>query len=232
MIKIAIIDDNKGARSAIKNILEFNFVDTFKIEEANSVLSGHKLILEFKPEIVLLDIEMADGSGLDLLALFENLPFKVIFITAHKEYAIQAIKYRPFDYLIKPINPFDLIKITNHLLKQSSSSQSNDKIVIKNHDTTILLEQNEIIRCEADGAYTKIITVSDVHVASKHLKHFEEVLSRTCFLRVHNTHLININFVKIFNRHLQNGIIMTNGDKVPVSVRKVKDISAFLNSLS
>lgn len=235
MKKIAIIDDNKGARSAIKNIIEYNFGDNFKIEEANSVLSGHKLILDFQPDIVLLDVEMGDGTGLDLVELFSQIPFKLVFITAHKEYAIKAIKHRPHGYLLKPVNPFDLIKTINNLLNVSqpiaSNEQTVDKIAIKNHDTTVILDKKEIIRLQAEGAYTKIITLKDTYLASKNLKYFETQLQNSSFLRVHNSHLINTSFIKAFSKHLQKGLIMKNGDKISVSVRKTKDLVEFLNKL-
>ncbi len=236
MQKIAIIDDNKAARDAIEAIITHNFKSTFNTKQANSVLSAYQLIIDFKPDVVLLDMEMGDGTGLDLLALFSEVNFKLIFITAHKDYAIEAIKHRPYDYLLKPINPFDLIRIINHLQAENTSSQSVsnniDKIVIKNQDTTILLDVNDIIRCEADGAYTKIITTETIYTASKNLKHFTDLLEKFNFYRVHNTHLVNVNHIKLFNRHIQTGIIMKNGDKIPVSSRKVKLVSDFLDALN
>ncbi|TBN06717.1 response regulator transcription factor [Hyunsoonleella flava] len=237
MKKIAIIDDNKAVRSSIKNIIEHNFKNSFEFVEANSVLSGHKLITETNPDIVLLDIEMGDGTGLDLVHLFSEIHFKLVFITAHKDYAIKAIKHRPEDYLLKPVNPFDLIKVINTLqneLNTSTSPISNNinKIVIKNQDTSILLDVNSIIRCEADGAYTKIITSETEYMASKNLKHFTDLLEDKNFLRVHNAHLVNANCIKMLNRHTQTGITMENGDKVPVSSRKIKVISKFLEALS
>lgn len=236
MKKIAIIDDNKAARDAIKTILQHNFKNKFEIKGANSVSSGHNLVLEFQPDVVLLDIEMGDGTGLDLIHLFPEIQFKLVFITAHKEYAIKAIKHRPHDYLLKPFNPFDLIKLINELLIENSSLNQlptkSSKIVIKNQDITILLDVKDIIRCEADGAYTKIITVNDEYMASKNLKHFERLLEASKFLRVHNTHLVNVDFIKSFNRHLQSGLTMKNGDKINVSSRKVKEVHNFLTSLS
>ncbi|WP_456437457.1 LytR/AlgR family response regulator transcription factor [Psychroserpens sp.] len=236
MKKVAIIDDNKAARDAIRSSIEHNFKNKFEIKEANNVSSGHNLILEFQPDIVLLDMEMGDGTGLDLIQLFPEINFKLVFITAHKDYAIKAIKHRPHAYLLKPFNPFDLIKIINQLISENKSiEQSNktiDKIAVKNQDTTILIDIKDIIRCEADGSYTKITTHENHYMASKNLKHFENLLKSSNFLRVHNTHLINTNFIQEFNRHVQSGITMKNGDKIPVSTRKTKEISTFLDTLS
>ena len=234
MKKIAIIDDNKAARDALKNILDFNFENTFSIKEANNVSSGHKLILEFQPDIVLLDVEMGDGNGLDLIELFSEITFKLIFITAHKDYAIKAIKHRPYGYLLKPINPFDLIKVINLLIskeKQIGKVKKVEKIAIKNHDTTLLLQTNQIIRFEAQGTYTKVVSENNKLLSSKHLKHFEELLHHSGFLRVHHSHLVNTNFIKSIDRHVQNGIIMCNNDKIPVSARKVKEVNQFLEAL-
>jgi two-component system LytT family response regulator len=236
MKNIAIIDDNKAAREAIFNIIEYNFKNKFELNQANSVSSGHQLIAEFKPDIVFLDMEMGDGSGLDLIHLLSEINFKLVFITAHKEYAIKAIKHRPHAYLLKPVNPFDLIKVINELISEKKpieqSNKTIDKIAIKNQDTTVLIDIKCIIRCEADGSYTKITTLKNQYMASKNLKHFERLLKSSNFLRVHNTHLINANFIQEFNRHVQSGITMNNGDKIPVSTRKVKEVSSFLETLS
>jgi two-component system LytT family response regulator len=88
------------------------------------------------------------------------------------------------------------------------------------------------MRCEADGSYTKITTKDNQYIASKNLKHFENLLESSNFLRVHNAHLINVNYIKEFNRNIQSGITMKNGDKIPVSSRKTKTISSFLDTLS
>ncbi|MEY8848678.1 LytR/AlgR family response regulator transcription factor [Psychroserpens sp. XS_ASV72] len=234
MRKIAIIDDNKSVRSAMASILEHNFKNLFEIKQAQSVLKGHQLILEFKPDIVLLDIEMGDGTGLDLIHLFSNIDFKLIFITAHKEYALKAIKLRPYGYLLKPINPFDLIKIINFILSekpQETTQQDSKKIVVKNQDKSIVLETENIIRLQADGAYTKILTTNGKYLASKNLKHFCELLKESSFLRVHHSHLVNPNFIKTFHRHAQCGLTLKNGETIPVSSRKSTTITSYLENL-
>lgn len=236
MKKIAIIDDNRSVRDALKNIISHNFKKVFEIKEANGVLAGHQLIEEFNPDIVLLDIEMGDGTGLDLVNLFTEINFKLVFITAHKEYAIQAIKHRPYGYLLKPINPFDLIKllkqIQEELVEPKAAVAVKDKIVIKNQDSSVLIDKQDIIRCEADGSYTKIITKEGEFLASKNLKYYCEMLADSNFLRVHHAHFVNTEFIKSFERHLQSGITLKNGDKIPVSSRKVKEILEFLDSLN
>ena len=235
MKKLAIIDDNKSVRSGMASILEHNFKGVFEIRQAHSVLKGHQLITEFHPDVVLLDIEMGDGTGLDLIRLLPDFNFKLIFITAHKEYAIQAIKFRPYDYLLKPINPFDLIRIINVVLSKNFSEpneQNAKKIVIKNQDKTIVLETKDIIRFEADGAYTKITTKNGKYLASKNLKHYTSLLKDSHFLRVHHSHLVNTEFIKTFHRHIQLGLSLKNGEKIPVSTRKSKTILDYLNGLN
>lgn len=219
----------------MSSILGHNFKDVFEIKQAHSVLKGHQLISQFKPDIVLLDIEMSDGTGLDLMHLLTDIDFKLIFITAHKEYALKAIKYRPYDYLLKPINPFDLIKIINVILTENpveSNEQGTKKIVIKNQDKTIVLETKDIIRFEADGAYTKVVTKNGKHLASKNLKHYTNLLEHSHFLRVHHSHLINTEFIKTFHRHVQSGLSLKNGEKIPVSTRKSSVVLEYLNNLN
>ena len=215
------------------SILEHNFKNIFEIKQAHSVLKGHQLLLEFQPDIVLLDIEMGDGTGLDLIDILPHTNFKLIFITAHKEYALQAIKLRPYDYLIKPINPFDLIKIINVILTETptlTTALDSKKVVIKNQDKTVILDAADIIRFQADGAYTKIISKNGKYMASKNLKHYTNLLESSHFLRVHHAHLVNTEFIKTFHRHVQTGLTLKNGEKIPVSSRKSKIILEFLNS--
>ena len=146
MKKIAIIDDNKAARSALRKIIDFNFKNIFEIKEANSVLSGHQLISDFQPHIVLLDVEMGDGTGLDLVNLLTKVNFKLIFVTAHKNYALEAIKHRPYAYLLKPINPFEFVKTINTLLSENIETTSVDKIAIKNQDNIVLVDVADILK--------------------------------------------------------------------------------------
>ena len=232
MKKIAIIDDNKAARSALRKIIDFNFKNIFEIKEANSVLSGHQLISDFQPDIVMLDVEMGDGTGLDLVNLLTKVDFKLIFVTAHKNYALEAIKHRPYAYLLKPINPFEFVKTINTLLSENIETTSVDKIAIKNQDNIVLVDVADIIYCKADGSYTEVITNKKQHLSSKNLKHFESILKESNFLRVHNSHLINANYIESFNRHKQTGLTLKNGEKIPVSSRKIKIISEYLESLS
>lgn len=236
MKKIAIIDDNKGVREGIKKIISYNFKDQFELKEANDVASGYNIITTFKPDLVLLDIEMSDGTGLDLINLFLTIDFKLVFITAYKDYALKAIKYRPHEYLIKPVNPYDIIKIINiissdeHLKEQNSKSLK--KIAIKNQDCTIIINTKEIIRLEAEGSYTKIITKEETHISSKNLKYYTSLLLNTGFLRIHNAHLVNADFIKTFDRYVQKGLLLANGEKIPVSSRRLKVITEYLERLS
>ncbi|MCB9033527.1 MAG: response regulator transcription factor [Chitinophagales bacterium] len=238
MIKLIIIDDSKANRNGLRLMVEHNFPEVFQIDEASGVLDGAKLIRQEQPDIVLLDIQMKDGSGFDLLDSLSDDFFYLIFVTAYKEFAIEAIKQKAYDYLLKPVNPLELIKVLNELItkiqtnKKSSDEEMPSKILVKNQEQTILLNIEDIVYCAAQGAYTEIITKAGRYVSSKNLKHFEKILKSQSFLRVHHSYLVNTYFIKSIERNIQDGLTMINDDKVPIAARRKPAVLKFLNAFN
>lgn len=233
MKRIAVIDDNSAIRKALINMVQHNFPDQFEFEEASGVIEGFSLLKNKNFDIVLLDIEMNDGTGLELIESFREANFRLIFITGHKEYALNAIKLNAFDYILKPVNPLELIKVlTKALEKKKDDSKeivTQQRILVKSHEATTIVEAQEIVRCEADGGYTSVyLSNGNRLLSSKNLRYFEERLDSTIFLRIHHAHLINSNFIKEISRHGNNGVVLKNDDKVPISVRKKSVINDFL----
>jgi two-component system LytT family response regulator len=170
-MRTIIIDDEEKARKTIYNYLSMYCKSAEIVAQGDSVESGYKAIIENKPDLVLLDINMPDGTGFDLLKKFDQIPFKIIFITAYEEYAIKAFKFSAIDYLLKPINPQDLIEVIEKariiidneafglkykafLTNFENKSNSGKKLVLKTSESIYILETKDIIRCEADGGYT------------------------------------------------------------------------------
>ncbi|WP_460218876.1 LytTR family transcriptional regulator DNA-binding domain-containing protein [Psychroserpens sp. MEBiC05023] len=120
----------------------------------------------------------------------------------------------------------------NPNFKPNPQKSTNSKILIKSQDVSELLNINDIIRCEADGTYAKIITTTKTLLSSKNLKYYENILASHDFIRVHNSHLVNVDYIQTFNRQIQDGLQLRNGDKIPVSARKKKAITDFLDALS
>lgn len=241
-MKILIVDNEKEIRQVLVNMVSAFESGQHTIEEAAGVADGLAKIYSFQPDVVLLDVEMNDGTGFDLLGQLSNPGFQLIFTTAHNQYAIQAIKCSAIDYLLKPVDP---VELNNSLQKAKAniSSQTmqkqlavlmeqfagkNDKdrqIVIKDIDKTYFLKINDILYCEAEGSYTKFyLTSSEPVFVSRNLRYYEDLLSPAGFFRTHHSCLVNPAKIKIYDRKTDSGmLILEGGYTVPVSQRK-KDI--------
>jgi two-component system LytT family response regulator len=241
-MKILLIDNEKEIRQVLKDMVIASSKGLNTIEEADGVASGILKINAFQPDIVLLDVEMNDGNGFDLLRQLINPSFQLIFTTAHNQYAIQAIKFSAIDYLLKPIDPVELNnsllkakeqiqhqtlqKQLSVLMQQFSNKPDLDKqLVLKDIDKTYFIKMNDILYCEAEGSYTKFyLTNSEPIFVSRNLRYYEELLSSTGFFRSHYSCLVNPSKIKIFDRKTDGGsLILEGGHIVPVSQRK-KDL--------
>src|ERR1043166_6776789 len=123
MIKAIIIDDIEQARITLKKDLQVYAKDVEVIGEANGVVEGAKLLKNTKPDVLFLDIQMQDGSGFDLLDILKEINFRIIFITASDAHAIKAFRYAAIDYLLKPVDPDELVtalkKLRNENINES-----------------------------------------------------------------------------------------------------------------
>lgn len=240
MINVLIIDDEINSIELISNLLMFSEKEIKIIGSANSVEMGYLAIKNTKPDLVFLDVQMQDGTGFDLLNRLEGFSFKVIFITAHEQYAIKAFKYSAIDYLLKPLSPTDFMlalnkveeKISNEDMRLQLKTLShniseplnqNKKIVLKTLDKIYAVQTSDIIRMESEGSYTTIFLAEGKKITvSKLIKDFEEMLSENGFMRVHQSHLINMNYLFCYEKS-DHMIIMKDESNVPVSTRK-KDL--------
>jgi len=236
-VRIVIIDDEKNVRIVIKKLLGLLSSEYIVVGEAPSVVEGKKVILETKPEIVLLDIELEDGSGFSLLNQLPRLDFKLIFITAYNQYAIKAFKYSALDYLLKPVEPTDLknaidrakerIQSENELKKllQNFEDPKHSKIVVKMSNGTHFINIEDILYCQADGSYAKVITKNGTIFASKNLKHFEDLLEEKSFIRTHQSYLVNKAEIAAIKH---NFAVLKNNTRIPISIRRKPEITALL----
>ena len=178
------------------------------IGEADGVDSGWKIIESKQPQLVFLDIHISGGTGFELLDKFEEPKFKVIFITAYDEFAIKAFRYNALDYLLKPIDPDDLIQAVKRISQQNfstilleqinnlleaSQKKDFDKIVLTTSDGTSFLKLKDIIKLVCDGSYTTFHTQSGEEVTvSKGIKEFEALLPTDTFCRTHQSYMVNV----------------------------------------
>jgi two-component system, LytTR family, response regulator len=235
-MKAVIIDDEKRTRELIAKLIDsFDLnIEAYPIGE--NVESGFKAIEEIKPQLVFLDIQMPDGTGFDLLKMIPNKNFEVIFITAHEEFAIKAIKFSALDYILKPIDPEELrksvekaIESIDHkkeetqfeALSQNMQPSQKRRLVLKTQESVFVVDLDKIIRCEADRNYTSFYLVDQKKIlVSKTLKDYETLLSGHNFLRVQQSHLINLDFVDRYDKGHGGSVVMKDGSEVPISPNK------------
>lgn len=237
MISTILIDDESKSRQNLRKLLEKNCPLINIIAEADEVETAVKLIREKNPQLIFMDVEMGDGSGFDLLRQFQPIPFKIIVVTAHLQYAIKAIKFAAVDYLLKPVDVEDLIEAVKKISEENVLDISSNYSVLQNNleqgsvfklaitvkDGLIYLDPEEIIRLEADGAYTNIFTATEQYVATKNIKEYEVLLGDESFFRAHNSHLINLKHVKKFIRGDGFFVLLSDGSKVEISRRRKED---------
>lgn len=230
MIRAVIIDDIPEAVAVLKSDLENYCVNIEVVGSADGVVSGAKLIKELKPELVFLDIQMKDGSGFDLLEILNDVNFKLIFTTASDEYAVKAFKFSAVDYLLKPIDPDELMDAVSRVEGQDKPAERIDllkenfvktkRIALNTLEKIHIVNIEEILRCESNINYTMFyFTDGTKLLVTKTLKEFDNLLSGHHFIRVHQSHLINTNFIKEFLKSAGE-IVMKDGTRVPVSTRK------------
>jgi two-component system, LytTR family, response regulator len=246
MIKALIIDDESNNQELISNLLKSYCEKVEVVGTANSVESGYKAIQTLKPDLVFLDIQMPDGSGFDLLKMVKAIDFKVIFVTAHQEFAIEAFKFSAIDYLLKPLAPLNLIeavkKVEESISKDdlnlkyqtllsnvSEPTKNKRRIVLKTMERIYSVDVMDVIRFEADGNYTKVfLTDGKKIMVSRLIKEYDELLSDVGFLRVHQSHLINTNYLFFFEK-AEGNVVMKDNSVVPVSNRKREQLMELMN---
>ena len=243
MLKACIVDDEKKGRDSLQKLLDLYCPEVEVIGQADSVNNAFLFITKEKPNLVFLDVEMPHGSGFELLKKFDKINFKTIFVTAHKHYAIKAIKFAALDYLLKPVDVDELIEAVQHACENTHQNQSSQyhnlleniangkagKIAVPVKEGMAFINPTDIIRLEADGAYTQIFTISDKYTATKNIKEYEQLLHEHNFFRAHHSHLINLKQVKGFSRVDGYFASMSDGVSVEVSRRKKDQFLQLMN---
>jgi two-component system LytT family response regulator len=241
-IRTALIDDNPHAIQILRDDLARMFPEVEIVGEADGVVQGAKLLRNTQPDLLLLDIQMGDGTGFDILEIVPDLRFQLIFTTAHDEHAIRAFRFAAVDYLLKPIDPEELrraVERAKRMLPVEPITQAQVPILRehfqpKEKPKTIALHTAEkihiarladILRMEADGNYTEVhFTNGQKLLLTKTLKDFSTILEETGFLRAHQSHLVNFEHIREFIKTDGGYIVMADGAKVPVAVRKRAEV--------
>jgi len=221
-MKVLLVDDEKHALQLFRGVLGL-FENTIEIVgEALNLEEAVSLINEKKPSVVFLDIDMPRLSGLRIVDyIADNRDFEVVFVTAHSSYAIEAIRIRAFDYLLKPVDKDSLKECYHRLVKKiallEAPKSKNEKVMLLTQKGITSIEMNKIIYLEADSVYCKIfLEDGNHHVISKPLGEFITQLNQD-FIRVHRSYAVNKAFIESIRTSHPNKIILKNGIQIPLS---------------
>jgi len=253
MITALLIDDDSNLRAGMKGLLEMYAPNIKILGEADSVNAGITAIAEFKPDVVFLDIQLGDGTGFDILEQLTQkhgkLTSHVVFITAHEEYAVKAFRFSALDYLLKPVDPEDLRKVVEKITKVLANNDSYahidlllenirkkvdkfKRIALSTSDGIHLFEVSDIIRLESQDNYTKFYIKDNKPVLiAKTLKEYEDLLSEQGFERIHQSHLINLAYLRSYIKKDGGYAVMADNSHLPISQRKRERLQDLLRSL-
>ena len=239
-----IVDDEPNNRENLARLLTRHCPSIEVMGQAASVAEAIALCRQKKPEVVFLDIEMPGGNGFTLIEKLAPVPFKVIFVTAFDAYALDAIKCSALDYVLKPIDKDELIKAvaklqpsehpqTNQLNNLGSFLQGGQKkLALSLADEIRLVKLQDIIRIEADNNYCQFVLEGNEQViVSKHLGHYYDLLKGMGFTRVHQSHLINRQYIESYVKRDGGHLVLSNGDIVPVSCTQREHVIRLFSDL-
>lgn len=236
ILKAVLIDDERDALFALRKLLE-EFCEGVEVcGEATGALAGLKLIRQFDPHVVFLDVEMPGGNGFDLLDTLKQQPVNVVFTTAYEQYAINALRAGAVDYLLKPIDIGELrdavkrvrarIEREGALLKSPTEEY---KIKISQQGGTFFVPCNDVLYVEGEGRYSTIYLADGrKYLVSKNLKEFEDELLRHRFFRIHKSFLVNCRYVTRIT-HSDGGFVeLSNGKQIEISRRRKMEFQEFM----
>lgn len=247
MIKTVIIDDEQHCIDRLEQIIQKYCPQLQIAGKCSSIPEGLDNIRALKPELVFLDIQVGKETAFDLLNALKEINFDIIFTTAFEHYAVQAFKFSALEYLLKPIDAEDLIpavaKVEQKIYREETAQKLDvlmqnmeamqflsKKIAISTLSGIVFVAIREIIRCEARINYTDIyLTGNRKMTVSKTLKDFEDLLGYQHFFRIHKTHLVNLNYIKSYQKGKGGSVKLEDQTELEVSTRR-KD--SFLKKLA
>ena len=235
MITIAIVEDESAVRKEMIYLIEQE-ADTQVVGWSADVKNAVKLIEEKNPDVILMDIQLRDGTAFNILKNLKTLPENIIFLTAYNQFAIRAIKYGALDYLLKPIDHIELKEALERYrrkkennpqwMKQISlaeySSESDvlpETIALNSINSVRIIKIQDIIYCKGEGPYTFFfLNNGEKELTSKPLKFYEDLLSAPPFLRTHQSYLVNRKYITCIKQ--SEYLILSNNEELPISIRR------------
>jgi len=251
MLKAIIIDDEQHCIDRLQMLLDSHSESIQVAKSCASVTEGKEEIELLRPDIVFLDIQLHDKTGFDLLSQMKSIDFEVIFTTAFDNYAITAFKFSALDYLLKPIDKDDLAEAIKKLLKQTALRDASQRIetlfhnfrrevevgqskrlAIPTMEGLVMVDVDKVIRLQSDSNYTHIFIMPNTKITTpKTLKFFEEILDSGQFFRTHKSHLVNLKYVVSYLKGKGGYIVLSEGSKLEVAVRRKDALLQKLNSV-
>jgi two-component system LytT family response regulator len=247
-MQVLIVDNEKNVRESLVNLIRLFCEDIKEIYESDSINSTLDILNKIKPDLLFLDVELDEGTGMDILNSLTEINFPVVFVTAHEHYAKDAFRYSALDFLVKPVDPVELIAViekakkfkdNQELMKQVlilkeymkfDQNSDSSKIVLRDNQSIYFVKLRDIIYCEAQASYTIFyLTNGEQIVITKIIKEFEGILEPKGFIRVHKSFIVNKFHVQKFDRNEGGRLILSGGHIVDVSVRKKDFVLAALS---
>ncbi|CAM4151853.1 MULTISPECIES: LytR/AlgR family response regulator transcription factor [Flavobacterium] len=244
MIQAVIIEDEFNALNTLSKLLQYTQKDIEIIAKIDSVEEAITFLKSNSPDLVFMDIELIGGNAFSILEALEQISFKIIFTTAYADFAIKAIKVEAIDYLLKPIDSEELsvcidrfrvsFKKEQHYVslidktKTLDTYETQKTLLIRTTQEQHMLLIDEIIRCQSDGSYTTFYTNDKKIMSARNLKYYENILGEYAFVRVHQSHLINVKYIDSI---VLNNILLKDGGKVPIASRKKSYLKQFLSNI-
>ena len=239
MLHAIIIDDEPNAVGLLALRLSQHCPQIEVVASCTNSHKGVEAILDYRPDVVFLDIEMPQMNGFQVLEAVAGIPFALVFVTAYDKFALKAFRYSAVDYLLKPIDTQELIQAVRRVEKQQATGSEQiehlknqlvspsktlpDRIALPYQNGVAFVDLKDILYCESDDNYTKFYTVDGQHhLATKSLREIQELLEERDFLRVHRQFLINLSHIKKFVKGEGSYVVMSNQQSIPVS-RAQKD---------
>ena len=239
-IKAILIDDEQSARNVLTNLLQRASSTIDIIATSSNLEDGVQQIRKLKPNVVFLDVQMPNYAGYEIVKFFDKIDFEIIFVTAYDQYAIKAFELNAIDYLVKPIDRKKLAltinKLSNKLNKKAElvdyqillktiKHKDYNKIIIPELGNRRIIDIDDIVALEADGAYSKIyLKNSNPITTSKNLKYFEDVLPKNIsFFRSHRAWIINLDFITFLNKTELTITLAKDNLKAKISRARIDD---------
>lgn len=244
-MNVIIIDDESNARAALRGMIEENFPEIVILGEAENLITGVELIRNFKPDLVLLDIEMPGHLGIDILDFFkaEEINFEIVFVTAYNDYALRAFELAAVDYLLKPTRMEHLKRAFNkvdktlgkapsqinfNLLKEFFEKKELDKIAFNVGEGIQVVETSEILYLQASSSYTHVFLSNGSKLTiSKTLQEFNGLELQGSFFRINRSYIVNVGAISKISKKNGGFVLMKDGTEISASVEKRQQLYTF-----